>query len=228
MNALKSSIFQPLKFTGKDTDFLFWACSHFNHAPKWDEPIYVQRGYNSADECRDGLILNWNKKSTYETVGFLLGDIMFGMGGADTFFRLLDRLNFKQLNIVSGNHCAGFHQALELTDDDARYYLNSEKMVQFLPNYFETYINGQAIVFSHYPLASWNGQAKGSYMLHGHTHGNLIKSELGKILYTTRILEVSVENCPSPINFGEVRKIMRDKEAKAFDHHTSASQNPFG
>ena len=228
MNLIKQSLFSPLKFKGTDDQFLFWACSHFNHNPNWDEPIYKQRGYNSADECRDGLILNWNKKSSHETIGFILGDIMFGMGGAETFIKLLDRLNFKELCICSGNHCAGFNAAIDLTDENGRYYFNSEKFVQFLPNYFEAFVNGQAVVMSHYALASWNGQAKGSYMLHGHCHGNLIKSELGKILYTTRILEVSVENCPSPLTFGEIRKLMRDKEIKAFDHHTAATQNPFG
>jgi calcineurin-like phosphoesterase family protein len=230
MNLLKQSLFSPLKFRGTDDQFLFWACSHFNHNPNWDVPIYKQRGYNSADECRDGLILNWNKKSDHNTIGFLLGDIMFGMGGADTFIKLLDRLNFKELYICSGNHCAGFNAAIDLTDEHGRYYFNSEKFVQFLPNYFEAFVNGQAIVMSHYPILSFNGQAKSAFHIFGHVHGNLIKSEIGKMYLNSgvRAYEVSVENNPSPISFGELRKIMRDKSGASFDHHSAESANPFG
>lgn len=229
MNNLKKMLFEPLRLKGKDDEFLFWGCTHFDHNPKWEDPIYKQRGYESAEDCTIGLINNWNSKASHNTVSFLLGDVMFGMGGFEKFLSLLNRLNFKDLYLCSGNHCAGYKQALELTDDNAAYQFSSEKKLIFVPNYFEAFVNGQPIVMSHYPILSWNGQAKGSWMLFSHVHGNLEKSKIGSAYLASggKMYEVSVEKNAYPITFGEIRKIMREREDVSFDHHSRETQNPF-
>lgn len=226
---LKDKFFQPIRVSGKDNSFLFWCCTHFCHDPKWSEPIWKQRGYRSEKECTDGLIVNWNKKANYETTGFLLGDIMFGMGGAEKFFSLLSRLEFKELYIMSGNHHAGFKQAIEMSDHNGDYYFSEDKVVRFYPNYLEAFVNGQAVVMSHYPILSWNGQGKGSWMLSGHVHGNLDKSKVGEQYVNSGALclEVSVEKQPSPISFSEIRGLMRNRSATTFDHHGPEVKNPF-
>jgi len=226
---LKEKLYKPLKILNEDTNILFWGCTHINHNPRWDNPIWKQRGYNSADNHKDGVIKNWNQKANEETDGVLLGDVMFGGGGADEFFNILNRLRFKNLYIQAGNHFAGFHQALELTDENGDYNFNENKKVIFLSNYFEAFVNGQPIAFSHYPILSYNGQAKGAFHLFSHVHGNLGKSKIGKAYLDSGVkaYEVSVEKNPSPINFSELKKIMRDRENVSFDHHSAETQNPF-
>jgi calcineurin-like phosphoesterase family protein len=229
MNAIKQSLFSPLKFKGYDSQFLFWGCLHINHNPAWDIPLWKQRGYDSVEDHRAGLINKWNSVSTDETVGFLLGDTMFGQGGAQEFSNILDSLKFKQIFVCAGNHFAGFHQLLDQSDENGNVVIGN-KVITFLPNYFELIINGQAIVCSHYPILSFNGQAKSSWMLFAHVHGNLEKSVVGKAFLDSgvRAYELSVEKNPVPKTFGELRSIMRAKIGASFDHHDSTTANPFG
>src|SRR5690606_182548 len=109
---IKEKFYLPFKISEKEENILFWGCTHFNHDPKWEVPIYKTRGYNSADECREGLISNWNAKAKQTTIGFILGDIKFGYGSSEDFINLMDRLMFKELYICAGNHAAGFKQSL--------------------------------------------------------------------------------------------------------------------
>ncbi len=126
---------------------------------------------------------------------------------------------------MSGNHAAGWKQFLEKSDESGCIDLGNKK-IYLTPNYLEMFINGHAVVASHYPIASWNGQGKGSYMFHAHVHGTLEKSELGKILYKSRIKEVSVEKFKSPPSFNELKKSF-DQSIITFDHHGQDTQNPF-
>lgn len=96
-----------------------------------------------------------------------------------------------------------------------------------MPNYFEFFVDGQPIVASHYPLASWNGMAKGSFMLHGHCHNRLQESRVGKELNMGKIMDFGVENCPYPLSFAEIKEIMDNKPIIQTDHHDSKTQNPF-
>jgi hypothetical protein len=81
-------------------------------------------------------------------------------------------------------------------------------------------------VLSHYAIASWNGQGKGAWMLHSHSHGSLYGTDLGNILYKAKIADVGVERFLYPPTFGEIKSHFKD-EAVSFDHHTSETQNPF-
>lgn len=65
-------------------------------------------------------------------------------------------------------------------------------------------------------------------MLYSHVHGNLEKSELGRMYVKTgRNMEVSVEKCPSPVNFKEIQVFMENREIASPDHHDKLTQNPF-
>jgi calcineurin-like phosphoesterase family protein len=221
---MKNLFYKPVKINAKNHEILFWGCLHYGHDPKWEVPIWKSRGFNSSKEHDTGIISNWNSKANKNTIGFLLGDTMFGYGGAEKFTSLMKSLNFKKVYVMSGNHIAGWHQAFESVEDNVLQI--DDKEVVFVPNYLEAYVNGQAIVASHYPLASWNGQGKNSIMIHSHTHSNLYNTPLGDILYKAKIMDVGVENCPFPISFGEIKSKF-DKNSVSFDHHTSQTKNPF-
>jgi calcineurin-like phosphoesterase family protein len=228
---IKSKFFRPFEVNAEPTDILFWGCTHYNHDPSWEEPIWRQRGYESAVHAKDSLIKNWNQRSSEKTIGFLLGDIMFGKGGAEEFLSIMKSHNFKEMYVCSGNHFAGFNFFIEnYTDCDGNYYLDWNKKIIFCPNLFEAKINRQSVVLSHYPILSFNGQGKGAWHLFSHVHGNLDKSDIGRrYLYSNaRVYEVSVEKNPCPINFAELKTIMDSKgDIISFDHHDQNTMNPF-
>jgi calcineurin-like phosphoesterase family protein len=218
---MKDIFYKPVKVSSTDHDVLFWGCMHYGHDPKWDNPIWKLRGYNSSFEHDEGLIQNWNKKANASTIGFLLGDTIFGHNADERLLSLFRRLDFKELYVLPGNHQAGYKQLLETVQDNILLPGASEyKKVHFVPNYLEAVVNGQAIVMCHYPILSFNGMAKGAYHIYAHVHGNLGRSELGRLYQNTGLTyEVSVENCPSPITFGELRAEMRKKVQSTPDHH---------
>jgi calcineurin-like phosphoesterase family protein len=224
---MKGLFYQPVRVEAKNHEVLFWGCLHYRHNPKWELPIWKRRGYESSAEHDEGIVRNWNSKATEKTVGFLLGDIMFGYGGEEEFVKLMNRLNFWRVFVMSGNHHAGWKQTFESLRDNTLYLNGHKKEVIFVPNYLEAYVNGQPIVCSHYALAAWNGQGKGSYMIHSHSHGNLYGTELGNVLYKAKIMDVGVERCPFPISFGEIKSKFDKLDPIAFDHHNSKTENPF-
>jgi calcineurin-like phosphoesterase family protein len=222
---MKEYFYKPVKVTSTDHNVLFWGCMHYGHDPKWKEPIWKTRGYNSSREHDEGLIDNWNSKANKDTIGFLLGDTIFGHMSDERLMELFRRLEFKTLYVLPGNHQAGYKQLLEKAENNTLYMSNfwdhnDQREIIFVPNYLEAVVNGQAIVMCHYPILSFNGSGKGAYHLFAHVHNNLSRSELGRMYLKTGLnYEVSVENCPSPITFGELRAEMRKRKASSPDHH---------
>lgn len=217
---MKDLFYSPVKINAKNHEVLFWGCMHYGHDPKWDIPIWKRRGFDSSAEHDEALINNWNTKATDKTVGFLLGDTMFGYGGEQKFKTLLNRLNFSQLFLMSGNHTAGWSQTFKEAEASTLNIDNKE--IIFVPNYLEAIVNGQAIVLCHYPILSWNGAGKGSWMLFSHVHGSLVNSELGRLYLNKggKTLEVSVEASVYPFTYGEVGSLMRKKDDFKTDHHS--------
>jgi calcineurin-like phosphoesterase family protein len=226
---MKGLFYLPVRVEAKNHEILFWGCLHYRHNPKWELPIWKRRGYESSAEHDEGIVRNWNSKATEKTVGFLLGDVMFGYGGEEEFIKLMNRLNFWRVFVMSGNHQSGWKQAFESVKDNTLYLNGHKKEVIFVPNYLEAYVNGQAFVCSHYPLLSWNGASKNSIMLFSHVHGSLSNSELGRMYLEKggRVLEVSVEASPYPLTYGEVINLVKNKSEFKTDHHTSETKNPF-
>jgi calcineurin-like phosphoesterase family protein len=224
---VKDLFYKPLKINEKEEDVLVWGCIHYGHDPRWDTPLWKMRGYSSSLAHDQGIKAGWRKKATSRTIGFLLGDTIFGQNAEARLLNLFQELEFKTLYIMPGNHQAGWKQLFEQAEGGVL-QINSEKTVIFTPNYLEAFIGGQSVVMSHYPILSWNGQGKQSFMLYSHVHSSLNKSELGRMyLAKGKNLEVSVENCPAPLNFREIKEIMRKKEAFSPDHHDNTTQNPF-
>jgi calcineurin-like phosphoesterase family protein len=40
-------------------------------------------------------------------------------------------------------------------------------------DYAELVLDGRRLILCHYPLRAWNGQHRGAFQLHGHSHGRL-------------------------------------------------------
>lgn len=219
---MKFLFYQPIKVLAKDYQVCFWSDTHFNHkCEHWELPLWKARGFSSVEAHNEGLIARWNTRSKSDTTFFHLGDFIFGYDSIKHFKEIIQRLNFKDLYIMPGNHCSGWKQVFEEQKGNI-WYVSENKRVVFLPNYAEAVINGQMFVLSHYPILSFNGQAKGGICLYGHVHGNLIKNEIGSLYSKAKTLEVTVENSPFPMTFGDVKAHFKHKESVSFDHHIQA------
>jgi calcineurin-like phosphoesterase family protein len=102
------------------------------------------------------LIKNWNSTVAPKDTVYVLGDLMFSTKRSDVT-NLIRRLN-GHIHWIWGNH-------------DEK--LKNAEGAAWAGYYKEIKINKQKFVLSHYPMMSWNGQYRGSIMLHGHCHGNL-------------------------------------------------------
>jgi calcineurin-like phosphoesterase family protein len=217
---------KPVKFNVPEKDIFFWGCLHLNHDPKWEVPLWKMRGYNSASEHFYEIKENWKCKLDKNSIIFLLGDTVFGHNAEETVLNFFKEVPFQTCYMMGGNHTAGWKQLLEKSDENCEYIIDENKKLILIPNYFEIIINGHSVVLSHYPIVSWNGQGKGAIMLHAHVHGSLEKSEIGKLLYKTKIKEVSVEKTKLPLSFNEIKRKL-DKLTITYDHHGPETNNPF-
>lgn len=147
-----------------------------------------ERPYDSLIDMHEALIENHNSLVSENDMVFLLGDLCFHSKEEQTK-SIVDRLNGIK-HFIIGNH------------DKNPYH----KDFKILSQYKELSIEGQKITLCHYPQVEWNGSYRGSWCLHGHSHGNYIPPK-GKL-----ILDVGVD-CHNyrPIEFNQIKEIMRRK-----------------
>ena len=215
---MKDLFHRTIKVSDREDNVFFWSDMHLGQECRsWDEPLYVKRGFKSLEEHDSTLVKRWNETISCESTVFNLGDMLFGHDGERRLLNYFEILNFRTMYLLFGNHTAGVKQVFDKIEGNTL-QVNSEKQVIFCPNYIETQINGHHCVLSHYAIASFNRQGKGACMIHGHSHGNLYGSELGKILYDARIIDVGVERFPSPPSFSEIKRKLKDNLV-SFDHH---------
>lgn len=163
----------------------------------WDDVI---------DGMNEGLIANWNAVVSANSDVYVLGDVFFCK--ADEAMEIMRRLNGRK-HLVSGNHDFPIHKSPEL-----------KAMFASARDYRELNIKGivsKACLF-HFPIASWHGMGKGSWMLHGHSHGSY--KPVGKCVdvgvdspYVTGQYE------HRPFHLDELVDYMRDKVNPVVDHH---------
>lgn len=178
---------KPLKIE-KNTFFV--SDLHFGHDKEF---LWGKRGYKNVQEHNDGVLKYWNSKISSVDSVFHLGDLLFGYNGEERVIALLEKLNFGTLYLMGGNHLAGF-KSLKMDG----FELGTKKIIP-IPNYFEVSYEGRLIVLSHYPIASWNRMDKGSWMIHGHCHGEYTGN--GKIM------DVVIE-CGGPFSVREIQTKM--------------------
>lgn len=121
----------------------------------------------SQEDHEQWLVDIWNSRIENEDLVYILGDISFGK--YDQTKWLLARLKGQKI-VIKGNH-------------DNEQHLNRlkhEGIILSWKLYDEVEIQGSKACLMHYPIASWNRQHYGSYMLHGHSHG--MYQGQGKIL----------------------------------------------
>jgi calcineurin-like phosphoesterase family protein len=212
---------KPLSY--RDQKVLFWSDLHLGHDKSF---LWGKRGFKSVEEHDRHIHAMLNEYSDRDTIMFILGDVMFGHKGEQRLQKFITSFNYRELNILAGNHHAGYKQLLDASHNGT--YVTSIGDVRLFPPYLELYVNKKPIVLSHYPILSWNGQSKGSFHLHGHCHGSLEDNPfIGNTYYKGKVMDVGVEKCPKPISFDEVKKILDKRDKISFDHHDENTQHAF-
>jgi calcineurin-like phosphoesterase family protein len=165
----------------------------------------IKSGYLSllakaVDRMDEKMIANWNDKVKPGDTVYHLGDVLFCE--ADKAARMLDRLHGQKF-LIFGNHDKTIKQSAELRS----------RFVKCC-DYYELKVGDQMMVMSHYAMLVWNKSHRGSWMLHGHSHGGLKYPIEGKIL------DVGADpHGLTPISYDEVEKIMATKKTQPVDHH---------
>ncbi|KKN65639.1 hypothetical protein LCGC14_0479550 [marine sediment metagenome] len=181
---------------------------HFGH--KTMLTMANPRPFDSVEEMNEELIARWNAKVPAKgAIVYHLGD--FSWMNREKTNDIFNRLN-GTIRLVRGNHdreklsWPGKWESERIGFDWIRDYYESKTA------------DGIKVCMMHYPFQVWNKGHYGAWMLHGHSHGNLVSPDW------MRRLDVGVDNHPNyePYSFAEIADLMKDRGFRPQDHHRIA------
>lgn len=180
----------------------FTADTHFNHTNIIE---YSARPFSSLEEMTEKLIENWNMRVKPGDTVYHLGDfaLSYGEKHRELINDLLADLNGQKW-LITGNH-------------DRKEVTSNRRWVKVL-DYCEIKVDlggehKQRIVMCHYAMRVWNQCHRGAWMLHGHSHGNLV--DVGG-----KTMDVGVDcHRYAPISIDDVAKFMATRVPLVLDHH---------
>lgn len=140
----------------------FTSDTHFGHRGILG---YCDRPFGSIEEHDAALIANINALVKPGDRVFHLGDFAFGR---DARVREIFEQLRGQWVVVLGNH--------DHKNWAQKFRAPFPRCLVAVKDYHELKVDGQKLVLSHYPFATWNGAHYGSFMLHGHSHGDFAYS----------------------------------------------------
>ena len=126
---------------------------HFDHQ---NIIKYCNRPFGSVEEMNETIIANWNKTVRAKDTCYILGDVF--MYNTENARKCLERLHGHKY-LVRGNHDP---------------FKDSDPAFGWIKDYFKLRWDHKKFILCHYPFVSWDGEAKGSYHLHGHQHNEPI------------------------------------------------------
>jgi calcineurin-like phosphoesterase family protein len=162
--------------------------------------------FTDADNHTEWLIEIWNKQVKKGDTVYHLGDFSFAKDTKKTL-AVIERLN-GTIHMIKGNH--------DYSDNFKQYSRGVNGV--YTHDYLEKQFDGQKVVMFHFPIASWHQQHRGSWHLHGHSHGMYTEGK-GKIL------DVGIDNVYNLfgehrlLNFDEIKQYMDKREVYIADTH---------
>jgi calcineurin-like phosphoesterase family protein len=146
---------------------------------------FDKRPFTDIHEMHKVLETNWNEVVGPDDIVIYLGDLSFARKDDTDFVEgMLWGLN-GTIHFVMGNH------------DDYRVIPKNTRF-ESVQDYLEVRIahmlDGKRVetlfCCMHYPIYSWNKAHHGSYMIHGHCHGNLHHGEDANFYVNRRVIDV--------------------------------------
>lgn len=169
---------------------LFTADHHFGHK---NIIRHCNRPFQSVEEMDATLIKNWNAAVGQHDTVYILGDLFFR--NVISAKEYLQQLKGKK-HLITGNHDKYWMKDIDLL----KHFERVELMAEISDG-------AHKITLCHYPMMTWNGVAKGSYMIHGHIHNNTRDPYFSLIRNMPNLLNAGVEiNNYMPVSFQELLK----------------------
>lgn len=189
------------------------------HAYETHPFLLRTRGFKTPEEHTQ-----WTIDVTNECVGendilINAGDMFIGPS-KDQISEYLNKVVCKNIYLLWGNHFSPLDNIYlsELANQVAgvEVYPYRWRNIVFVGNYLHLIVNEQPIIVTHFPQLVWDGMAKGSVSLCGHSHGSCLETrpdcENGKML------DIGLDVFRRPISFNEVMLIMHSKKFVRHDH----------
>ena len=180
------------------SDIWFTSDNHWGHV---NVIRYCKRPFTNVEEMNEAMIEKWNARVKPGDSVYHLGDFAL-VRTPQQVLGIVRRLN-GQIHLIHGNHDRFIKQKRE----------DNYGFAQIVP-YKELKVGGQLIVMCHYAFMTWRSSHRGSWDLHGHSHGSLKRDP------TARRLDVGVDCWNyAPISLDEVRVEMEKVKFSPVDHH---------
>lgn len=129
------------------------------------------RPFDDVEQMYQHILAQVDSELTDNDYLFILGDVLWG--SQDTKLKnLADRLHCK-VCIVLGNHDKQNQVSEEYPDGRNFSYFFSVSRADYITVHSTLHNINQEIYLSHYPALTWPNKGRGSWHLHGHTHGNI-------------------------------------------------------
>lgn len=173
---------------------------------------YSNRPFDNIEEMAHAIISRNNEVVKETDLLYMLGDIYLG-NGYGLAREILSQMNGIKHWII-GNH------------DSKKLIKNLSDCFVWHKHYERLTIRKQTIILCHYPLFSWEKMQYNSWMLHGHSHGNIKDVEI-KIgdktfnFYDNKIIDVGIDtNNYYPYSFDDLYGILKPRTLSPVDHHS--------
>lgn len=208
----------------RKVDVWITADSHYAHkaiclgVSPWEDKASC-RDFDTLEEMNDTIVDNINAVVKPEDHLYHIGDWSFGHKQKN-IVEFRERINCKHVWLFPGNH----DHYLMSEDSDLRHLFVKVRLKG------QKKINGQVIVFNHFPELVWNTHHYDAWMLHGHCHGSLsldnkepdVAKALDVLYHSRKTMDVGIDAHPEfrPFHFDEIEAHMVTREVKLIDHHT--------
>lgn len=150
----------------------------------------ASRPFDTIEDMNAELVRQWNAHVSPQDTVWILGDVSFG--AVEPTVEILNQLKGRK-QLIRGNH-----------DYKMMRHAEFRECFVSIDHYREFRHEGVLICLMHYPIASWNERNHGSFMLHGHSHGQPTG-------LTGRILDVGVDtNGLKPYNLKELYNSLKN------------------
>ena len=163
---------------------------------------FDKRPFNDVHHMHQIIEQRWNETVNPDDIVIYLGDLSFARReDKDYINQMLERLN-GQIHFVLGNH-----DKIE----EVKKMPNLESVQDYLEVRI-THMEGDKKIETlfccmHYPIYSWNKKHHGSYMVHGHCHGNLHHGEEASFYDNRRVIDVGcMLHDYRPVSYTQIMK----------------------